>query len=74
MLTVFVFIPGILTLAVIDFFVLIPLRPRTKRSGQRWSDEGAQNMLNLGVAYKSGKADLIIQIITGRPASGKAKS
>jgi hypothetical protein len=29
-----------------------------KRSGQRWSDKGAQNMLNLRMAYKSGKAHL----------------
>jgi hypothetical protein len=36
-----------------------------KRSGQRWSDKGAQNMLNLRVAYKSGKARLVTQIITG---------
>jgi hypothetical protein len=50
------------------------VQARMKRSGQHWSDKGAQNMLNLRVAYKSGKAHLITQIITGRPASGKAKS
>jgi hypothetical protein len=38
---------------------------RMKRSGQRWSEQGAQNMINLRVAYKSGKAHLVRQIITG---------
>jgi hypothetical protein len=37
---------------------------RMKRSGQRWSERGAQNLLNLRVAYKSGKAHLVRQIIT----------
>jgi hypothetical protein len=41
------------------------IQSRMKRSGQRWSDRGAQNLLNLRVAYKSGKAKLIRQIITG---------
>jgi hypothetical protein len=41
---------------------------RMKRSGQRWSDRGAQNLLNLRVAYKSGKAHLVRQIITGLAA------
>jgi hypothetical protein len=41
---------------------------RMKRSGQRWSDQGAQNLLNLRVAYKSGKAHLIRQSITGKAA------
>ena len=50
------------------------VQARVKRSGQRWSDKGAQNMLNLRVAYKSGKAHLITQIITGAADSGKAKS
>lgn len=39
---------------------------RMKRSGQRWSDRGAQNLLNLRVAYKSGKARLIRQVITDK--------
>lgn len=34
---------------------------RMKRSGQRWSDEGAQAMLNLRVASKSGRWHLITQ-------------
>lgn len=41
---------------------------RMKRSGQRWSERGAQNLLNLRVAYKSGKAHLVRQIITGLAA------
>lgn len=32
---------------------------RMKRSGQRWSDEGAQAMLNLRVAFKSDRWDLV---------------
>jgi hypothetical protein len=36
-----------------------------KRSGHHWSDKGVQNMLDLRVAYKSGKARLVTQIITG---------
>ena len=50
------------------------VQARMKRSGQRWSNKGAQNMLNLRVAYKSGKAHLITQIITGTATSSKAKS
>jgi hypothetical protein len=50
------------------------VQARMKRSGQRWSDKGAHNMLNLRVAYKSGKAHLITQIITGTAASSRAKS
>jgi len=50
------------------------VQARMKRSGQRWSDKGAQHMLNLRVAYKSGKAHLITQIITGRTDSSNAKS
>lgn len=42
------------------------IQSRMKRSGQRWSDRGAQNLLNLRVAYKSGKAQLVRQIITGK--------
>lgn len=44
------------------------IQSRMKRSGQRWSDKGAPNWLNLRVAYKSGKAKLIHQIITGKAA------
>lgn len=32
---------------------------RMKRSGQRWSDDGAQAMLNLRVAFKSGRWELV---------------
>ncbi len=42
------------------------IQSRMKRSRQRWSDRGAQNLLNLRVAYKSGKARLVRQIITGK--------
>ena len=44
------------------------VQARMKRSGQRWSDKGAQNLLNLRVAYKSGMDHLITHIITGRAA------
>ena len=44
------------------------IQSRMKRSGQRWSEQGAQNLLNLRVAYKSGKAHLVQQIITGKAA------
>ncbi len=32
---------------------------RMKRSGQRWPDDGAQAMLNLRVAFKSGRWHLV---------------
>jgi hypothetical protein len=34
---------------------------RLKRSGQRWTDEGAQAMLNLRVASKSGRWHLVVK-------------
>ena len=36
---------------------------RMKLSGQRWSKEGAQNMLNLKVAFKSGCWEKIVHLI-----------
>jgi hypothetical protein len=39
------------------------LQVRMKRSGQRWSEGGCDKMLKLRVAYRSGKADLITQIL-----------
>ncbi len=36
------------------------VQQRMKRSGQRWSDEGAQKMLNLRVCFKSERWDLIV--------------
>lgn len=35
---------------------------RLKKSGQRWSDNGAQNLLNLRVAYMSGQSHKIINL------------
>lgn len=39
---------------------------RMKRSGQRWSDEGAQAMLNLRVAYKSDRWELVRNCLSKR--------
>jgi hypothetical protein len=39
------------------------LQVRMKRSGQRWSEAGCDKMLKLRVAYRSGKADLITQVL-----------
>jgi hypothetical protein len=50
------------------------VQARMKRSGQRWSNKGAQNMLNLRVAYKSGLAHLVTQIVTGQTILLVAKS
>lgn len=36
------------------------VQDRMKKSGQRWSDRGAQNMLNLRVAFKSQRWDMVI--------------
>ena len=40
------------------------LQVRMKRSGQRWSETGCDSMVRLRVAYKSGKASLIINALT----------
>jgi len=50
------------------------VQARMKRSGQRWSNKGAQNMLTLRVAYKSGLAQLVTQIVTGQTVFLVAKS
>jgi hypothetical protein len=39
------------------------VQTRMKKSGQRWSDRGAQNMLNLRVAFKSQRWDIVIDQI-----------
>lgn len=39
------------------------IQDRMKKSGQRWSDRGAQNMLNLRVAFKSQRWDIVIDKI-----------
>lgn len=39
------------------------VQDRMKKSGQRWSDRGAQNMLNLRVAFKSHRWDIVIRKI-----------
>jgi hypothetical protein len=38
------------------------LQVRMKRSGQRWCDNGADNMMKLRAAYKSGKFNLIADV------------
>lgn len=38
------------------------IQVRMKRSGQRWCDKGADNILNLRTAYKSGKFGLITDL------------
>jgi hypothetical protein len=38
------------------------VQKRMKQSGQRWSSEGAQNMLNLRVTYMNEKWDNVIQL------------
>jgi hypothetical protein len=42
---------------------------RMKRSGQRWSDKGAQNILNLRVAYKSNRENIIKKLIVMKKAA-----
>lgn len=39
------------------------LQVRMKRSGQRWVDGGCDNMVRLRVAYKSGKFDLVTNLL-----------
>lgn len=39
------------------------LQERMKRSGQHWSEKGADNMIKLRVAYKSNKFDIITKTI-----------
>ncbi len=39
------------------------VQTRMKKSGQRWSDQGAKNMLNLRVAFKSNRWDLVMEKI-----------
>ena len=39
------------------------LQVRMKRSGQRWVDSGCDNMVQLRVAYKSGKFDLVTNLL-----------
>lgn len=39
------------------------VQKRMKLSGQRWSDNGAQTMLNLRCAYKSGRRKMLTNII-----------
>ena len=45
------------------------IQVRMKRSGQRWSDKGAQNILNLRVAYKSKRENVIKQLIITKKAA-----
>lgn len=39
------------------------LQVRMKRSGQRWSEKGCDKMIQLRVAYRSGKAKLITDVL-----------
>ena len=39
------------------------IQKRMKQSGQRWSSNGAQNMLNLRVTYMNEKWDNVIQLV-----------
>ena len=39
------------------------VQSRMKKSGQRWSNKGAQNMLNLRVAFKSERWDIVVDRI-----------
>jgi hypothetical protein len=45
------------------------IQKRLKRAGQRWSEKGVQNMLNLRVAFLSGKWDKVKDIILKRNAA-----
>lgn len=45
------------------------LQKRLKRAGQRWSEKGVDNMLNLRVAQLSKKWDNVIQIIVNKKAA-----
>ena len=39
------------------------VQKRMKQSGQRWSNKGAQNMLNLRVLTMNGQWDKVVQLI-----------
>mgnify|MGYP000856805919 CR=1 FL=1 len=41
------------------------LQVRMKRSGQRWANDGCDNMIKLRVAYKNGKRDLVRKLLKG---------
>lgn len=45
------------------------LQVRMKRSGQRWSEKGCDKMIQLRVAYRSGKAKLITEVFRKRKTS-----
>jgi hypothetical protein len=45
------------------------LQKRLKRAGQRWSEKGVDNMLNLRVAQLSKKWDNVIEIIVNKKAA-----
>lgn len=44
------------------------VQSRMKKSGQRWSNQGAQNMLNLRVAFKSERWDIVVNKIKSAAA------
>jgi hypothetical protein len=44
------------------------VQSRMKKSGQRWSNSGAQNMLNLRVAFKSERWDIVVDKIKNAAA------
>lgn len=45
------------------------VQARMKKSGQRWSNKGAQNMLNLRVAFKSDRWDIVKNKICSKKAA-----
>jgi len=44
------------------------VQSRMKKSGQRWSNQGAQNMLNLRVAFKAQRWDIVVDKIKNAAA------
>lgn len=39
------------------------LQVRMKRSGQRWANDGCDNVIKLRVAYKNGRRDLVRKLL-----------
>lgn len=54
---------GIIGSGAIESAHRIVVQKRMKQSGQRWSSNGAQNMLNLRVTYENGKWQNIITLV-----------
>jgi len=45
------------------------IQKRMKLSGQRWTKEGAQKILDLRIAYLNNKWDKVIQSVNGKLAA-----